>query len=141
MIFIRFNHLFSFGLIWMQGIIKELGNCLEESQGELRGQPDYLSLRSGQFNVKAGFTITADPLYAKPSILLDDSIAPEYNLASSSLFSEFDYKLAMENEAVPLGQRMCDHITEIGLQDASIKLLSNQRGELLKIETTLTQII
>ena len=47
----------------------------------------------------------------------------------------------MEAESIPIEQKMCDHITEISLQDASIKLLENKEGELLKVESTLTQII
>ena len=42
---------------------------------------------------------------------------------------------------MPVEQRMADHIAQIALQNASIKLLENKNGELLKIESTLTQII
>jgi hypothetical protein len=78
-------------VIYMQDIIRDLGKCLEESAGELKRQPDYLDLRAGRFNYKAGFAVTADPTYAKPSIILDNDMGPEYNLASSAVFAEYDF--------------------------------------------------
>ena len=79
----------------MKNILNTLGQCIEESTGELKGQPDYLTLRSGKFNYKPGFVVTSDPLYSKPSLILDDSLAPDYNLSSSSIFTEFDFSRAM----------------------------------------------
>lgn len=98
-------------------------------------------MRNGRFSLKAGFSITSDKPYANPSIILDDSLAPDYHLASSSVFTEFDFGEVMQLEKVPLDQRMCDHALEISLHNASLKLLENKNGELLKIENTLTQII
>jgi hypothetical protein len=47
----------------------------------------------------------------------------------------------MEPARVSLDQKMCNHATEISLQKAALRLLENNQGELLKIESTLTQII
>lgn len=79
----------------MQDIIVELGQCLADPP-RLKSQPDYLELRAAKFNAKAGFHITSDQQYSKPSIVLDDSTAPDYNLASSSVFSQFDFTRVME---------------------------------------------
>lgn len=36
---------------------------------------------------------------------------------------------------------MCDHVTEISLHEATIRLLENKKGQLINVESTLTQII
>ena len=71
----------------MKDIIRELGECLEQSGGELKATADYLDLRAGKFNCKVGFAVTTDPTYSKPSIILDESLAADYNLTSSAIHS------------------------------------------------------
>ena len=71
----------------MQSIIQDLSTCLEERQARLKEQPDYLDLRGGKFSCKAGFATTTDPVYGKPSIILDPSVASDLNISSSAVFS------------------------------------------------------
>jgi hypothetical protein len=55
-------------------------------------------------------------------------VAPDFNIASSSVFAEFNFKDNLEEIPAPLEHRMSDHIAQIALQDASIKLLENKNG-------------
>ena len=63
---------------------------------KLRKDLDYLDMRNGKLNYHPGFAITADPLEAKPSLILEESIAPNYNLSSSAVFTHFDFAETME---------------------------------------------
>lgn len=112
----------------MHHIIKGLADCLQEDPVSLQPSHDYLQLRSAKFNCKAGFPITSDERYAKPSVVLDDSIAPDYHLSSSSVFTTFNFTDVMDYEKVPIEQRMCDHVTEISLHEATLRLLENKEG-------------
>lgn len=71
----------------MKNIIQDLQACIEENPVKLKEMPDYLDLRGGKFNCKVGFSLTNDPVYAKPSIIIDNSLEPDYNICSSAVFS------------------------------------------------------
>jgi hypothetical protein len=53
-------------------------------------------MRNGKLNYHPGFAITADPLEAKPSLILEESIAPNYNLSSSAVFTHLNFSETME---------------------------------------------
>lgn len=123
----------------MEKIISKLEK-IATSNLDTKAPPDYLALRNGKLNMRADFVNSADYTHTLPALVLNDN-TPISSLASSAAPISYNFTELMELEAVSPEQRICDHLTEVALESASLRLFKNSKGELREIENKLTQIV
>lgn len=123
----------------MENLIEQMERGTVQNP-EARHPPDYLDLRNGKLSMRADFINAADYTHTLPALLLNEG-GPVSSLSSAAVPICYDFSQLLELESVTAEQRICDHLSEVALEGASLRVFANAKGELREIEERLTQIV